>query len=97
MKENAIEWLTGDQVATVTLSQQKYINRIRRIAKIDPDSVAIIEEPETNGGYLVAHIDVELVSLRLKQRLSDEARKSKSDRLKALRASKNATKQGGAP
>lgn len=97
MKENAIEWLTGDQVATVTLSQQKYINRMHRIAEIDPDSVAIIEEPETNGGYLVAKVSLRRLVLSLRRPESDETRKLSSERLKALRASKNATKQGGAP
>ena len=54
MKENAIEWLTGDQVAKVKLSQQKYINRIRRIAKIDPDSVGRRAMTETTTKHIEA-------------------------------------------
>lgn len=29
LKENCIEWLTGQKMIAVTLSQKKYINRVR--------------------------------------------------------------------
>lgn len=96
MKENAIEWLTGDQVATVTLSQKKYISQVMKIAERMPEAVEIIERPENNNGYLVAHVAVDRVFLKPKPRISDEARKSSTERLKRLRVSKNATKQWGA-
>ena len=43
MRENAIEWITGEKVATVTLSQQGFINRVLKVAEADPDAVKIIE------------------------------------------------------
>ena len=32
-QENNIEWLTGQDKATVSFSQKKYVNRIKRMAK----------------------------------------------------------------
>lgn len=32
MKENAIEWITGDDTVTATFTQKKFINRIRRMS-----------------------------------------------------------------
>lgn len=82
MRENSIEWITGEKVATVTLSQQGFINRVLKLAEADPDTVEIIETPETNGGYLVAHIDVDRIKINKRLTLTDEARKRKAEQLK---------------
>ena len=82
MRENAIEWVTGSDRATVTLSQMKYINRVMKIAESDPDSVTIIKMPEENDGYLLADIDVHRISLTKKPKISDEARKRMAEQLK---------------
>lgn len=94
MKENAIEWLTGNQMATVTLSQKKHINQVLRIAERNPETVEIIKMPEDNFGYLVAHVAVDRVSLRPKPRLNEAVIKSSAERLKRLRASKNTENRG---
>lgn len=82
MRENSIEWITGEKVATVTLSQQGFINRVLKLAEADPDAVKIIETPETNGGYLVAHLDVDRVKINKRPTLTDEVRKRKAEQLK---------------
>lgn len=82
MKENSIEWITNDQMATLTLSQPKYINRVLKLKEVDPDSVEIVADPDTNNGYLVAHIRVNRVRIDVKRPLSDEARKRKAEQLK---------------
>jgi hypothetical protein len=33
LKENCIEWLTGQKMIAVTLSQKKYINRVRSLVE----------------------------------------------------------------
>lgn len=82
MKENSIEWITNDQTATVTLSQPKYINRVLKLKENDPDSVEIIASPETNNGFLVAHIRLNRVRIDTKRALSDEERTLLSERAK---------------
>lgn len=82
MKENCIEWITGDKIATVTFSQQKFINLVLKLSETDTEAVEIIKQPETNGGYLVAHIDIDRVQIRRKPKLSDDARNRRAEQLK---------------
>lgn len=43
-KENVIEWVTGDDQISCTLSQRKYITIVKRMAEKYPDKIAIIAE-----------------------------------------------------
>jgi len=82
MRENSIEWITGEDTATVTLSQLKFINLVMKLAEADPEAVEIIETPEHNDGYLVAHIGVNRVKFSTRPRLTDEARECLAERAK---------------
>lgn len=82
MRENAIEWVTGSDRATVTFSQTKYINRVIKIAEDDPESVTIIKMPEENGGYLLADIDLRRVGLTKKPKISEDMRRRMAEQLK---------------
>ena len=44
MKENAIEWITGDDTVTATFTQKKFINRIRRMSQTHAKLVEITHE-----------------------------------------------------
>lgn len=79
-KENAIEFLTGEDTATVTFSQKRYITKVLKLAEKDP-KVEIIEMPETNEGYLVAHIPLYAVKISAKRQVSDAQRESARARL----------------
>lgn len=57
--ENVIEWLNGQDVAAVTLSQQKYINKFRALAKEFPLDVQIIAE--NSDGSIFGHISLSAV------------------------------------
>lgn len=59
--ENCIEWITGDKTATVTLSQKKYINRLRRICEKAPEDARILAE--NPDGSVVAHISLSCLIL----------------------------------
>ena len=61
LKENLIEWITGSKTATVTFSQKKYVNRIKRLAEKHPDTIEIVAENE--DGSITAHIPVKAVHL----------------------------------
>jgi hypothetical protein len=52
MKENAIEWLNGQDRVTVTLSQGRYINKVKKLAETHKE-VEIVKENE--DGTLLAH------------------------------------------
>ena len=90
--ENAIEWFTGSDRATVTLSSRRHINRIRKLAAAHPEAVKILAEPESNSGYLYASIPASWIRFAAptqreyteeqKQELADRARNNfHSDKL----------------
>ena len=61
LQENLIEWITGSKTATVTFSQKKHINRIKKMAEKHPESVTI--EAENEDGSVTAHIPVRAIHL----------------------------------
>lgn len=44
LKENVIEWFTGDEMCTATFTQKKFINRIRRMSQTHGELVKITHE-----------------------------------------------------
>lgn len=44
LKENVIEWYTGDDTCTATFTQKKFINRIRRMSETHGERVKIVAE-----------------------------------------------------
>ena len=61
LQENLIEWMTGCKAATVTFSQKKFVNRIKRMAEKHPELVDIVAENE--DGSITAHIPVSAIHL----------------------------------
>lgn len=84
-RENAIEWLDGQNVATVTLCSQKLRNKVLRLAEQYPDDVEIRAEPEGNNGTLVAHIPRKLVKISPPpmREMTEEQREAARVRLKS--------------
>ena len=82
MKENVIEWMTGDDVISVTVTQKKYITRIRSLAEKHPESVQILAE--NRDGSIFAHLP--LKSLKLTIISLDESRKAElAENMRAVR------------
>ena len=48
LKENVIEWYTGDDTCTATFTQKKFINRMRRMSETHGELVKIVHE-NTDG------------------------------------------------
>lgn len=61
VKENVIEWLEGDRFATVTLSQKRFVNRVRQMSKTPENSVVIMHE--NDDGSILARIPLFAVHL----------------------------------
>ena len=54
VKENVIEWIEGDKVASFTFSQKRFINRVRKLAEKYGDDVCILRE--NADGSIFGHI-----------------------------------------
>ena len=62
-QENVIEWLRNSHTATVTLSQPKYVSRVKELAKKFPNEVEIVHE--NRDGSVVAHIPTKAIKINL--------------------------------
>lgn len=83
--ENVIEWLKDSKTATVTLSQGRYITKIRKLAKQYPDEVEIIRE--NKDGSLLVHIPVSYIKINNPPRreYTEEERAVMAERLRNVK------------
>ena len=56
MKETVFECTSDFPYATITSNEQKWINKINKLAEQRPDEVQIICQPVSNEGYILAHV-----------------------------------------
>lgn len=64
IKENVIEWITGDNHVACTFTQRKYINKVKKMADKQPESVPILVE--NKDGSIFCHLPLKAVKLYLK-------------------------------
>lgn len=85
--ENCIEWITGDERVTLTLSQKRFITKVRKLADKNPDEIKI--EHTNKDGSIVCSMPLRAIKISLaeKRELTDEQRKEISDRLQKYRDS----------
>lgn len=89
--ENVIEFLRGQQTATVCFSQQRFVNRIIELAKNYPQ-VCVIKDMN-NDGSIVAHIPVEWVKIRPPRQMTEEQRLEIVERLERVRPHHRASEE----
>jgi hypothetical protein len=85
-KENVIEFLHNQKVATVTFSQGRYISRIKELAEKRPDECKITHT--NTDGTIVAHIPTEWIRINPKMELSDEEKQRRTEILMQSMAQK---------
>ena len=79
LRENAIEWINGQERVTVTLSQGRYISKVKRLAEKFPEEVDIVKENE--DGTLLAHIPLNYIKInRASRDLTEEEREELAER-----------------
>ena len=89
-EENVFEWLTGNTIASVTFSQRKYVNKLKKYAEQYPDEINIIAE--NKDGSICAHIPIKWFKFsppRKGREFTDEERAAAAERLKAARSKRN--------
>lgn len=72
LRENALEWYTGDNIITVTLSQKRLINKIKKMAQEFPDEVKI--DCVNDEGTVLAHIPLSYLKITRPREISEEQR-----------------------
>lgn len=79
MNENVIEWLRGQETAAVTLTQQKYINRLVSLSEKYPNECQIVRTNE--DGSIFAKVPTKWIKISRPREMSDEQREKARARL----------------
>ena len=86
--ENVIEFIRNSDTATLTFSQGRFITKIKKLAKENPDEVQIVYE--NKDGSIVAKIPVSYIHIySSKREMPEEQRKAAAERLKKFRENRN--------
>ena len=86
--DNSFEWYTGEKTASITFSQRKYVNKLKRYAKEYPE-IKILEENE--DGSVFAHVPLSWFKFsppKKGREFTDEEREAAGERLKKAREEK---------
>lgn len=74
LRENSVEWYTGENTITISITQRKMINYILKLAPKYPDEIKIICHPEDNFGTLLARLPLRYLKFRRPREVSEEQR-----------------------
>ena len=80
MRENCIEWLNGQDRVTVTLSQGRLINKVKKLAEKYKE-VEILKENE--DGTIVAKLPLKVIKISAPRQMTEEQREQAKERLLA--------------
>lgn len=64
VKENVIEWITGQDWMGVTLTQRKYITKVRKLRNKQPELVPVYYE--NTDGSIYCHLPLKALKLYVK-------------------------------
>ena len=82
LRENVIEWIDGMDTVSVTFTQRKYINKIKKLAQ-KHDEVDIVKENE--DGTLFAHVPLSYIKISAPRFMSEEQRRQAGERLRTIK------------
>lgn len=81
-QENAIEWITGSDSAAATVSQTRWINRLRKLAKANPAEVTLTNNED---GSVFATVPLSYIKISAPRKISDEQREKLRERMKGVK------------
>lgn len=82
MRENTIEWLTGQNRVTVSLTQQKHINKVKKLAEAYEDVEIVAENAD---GSVCAHLPLSFIKISAPRQVSEEQKAEMAERLNRIR------------
>lgn len=84
--ENVIEWVNGDSRVGMTLSQTKYINRLRKLHEEHPAEVGFFPNED---GSAFASVPLSYLKISPPRKVSDAQRQALSSRAQEMRAARS--------
>lgn len=90
LKETNIDIVSTQLHATVSSSELKQINKIKKLHEAHPEEVEVIIEPEDNYGVIVARMPKSYIKISPPRKVNytDEQRVAMAERMKAARDKK---------
>lgn len=91
IRENVIEWITGSDVLTLTVTQPRYITKVKKLVEhYNQYSDKLADYLVNPDGSVFAHLPLECLKLSPKRSVeySEEQRAAARDRIAAARAKK---------
>ena len=87
IRETCMDATNESDYATVCSSEQKWINKIKKLHEERPEEVDIRYWPEDNGGVIVAHVPKTWMKLGPPRQVNytDEQKAAMAERLAAAR------------
>ena len=79
-RENAIEFYADEKVATFSLTQGRYVSKIRKLAEKYPDECKILAE--NDDGSIYGKIPTKWVKISPPRYVSEETRQRLSEQLR---------------
>ena len=90
LKETNIDIVNTEKLATISSSETKQINKIKKLHEANPNDVHIIIDPEDNHGVIVAKMPKSYIKISPPRKVNytDEQRAALAERLAASREKK---------
>ena len=85
--ENVIEWLNGQDIAVLTLSERRYISRVK---KLNASNSGVTDYHTNPDGTIYARVPLDWIRITppKKMNLSEEERQKRAERMKKAHISK---------
>ena len=84
-KENNIEWITSDNTMSITLTSQRHITRIRKLAERKPEEVKIVANKD---GSIYATLPLSYLKFNPPMDLTEEQKEKLRKRVRVAREKK---------
>lgn len=81
MRENCIEWINGHDRVTVTLSQGRLINKVKKLSEKYKE-VEIVRE--NKDGTLLAHLPLKFIKISAPRQVTDEQKEKARERFNSM-------------
>lgn len=80
-----------DSEAFFSSNERKWVNNIRKLATQYPNECVILQQPETNGGFIYAKVPTSWLRVRppRKVEMTEERRIAAAERLQKAREQRN--------
>lgn len=80
--ENVIEWIKGQQIATLTLTRGPLVTRVKKLVEQHPEKCQVIAQNEDRS--ILVHVPVKWLKINPPMNLSKEQREKLRERGKNL-------------